>query len=133
MGDLKEITVVARDRIGLLADISEALSERKINIESISVETSERTAIIRLILQDSGKAKSILEGKGMKVMNNDCLVVGIPDHPGELAKLSRLLADHKVHIESAYVLDKEGEKTVLALKISDYKKAKDLLRKRRYL
>lgn len=130
---MKEITVVAKDRIGLLADVSEALSEGKLNIESVSVETSSRTAIIRLVMQHADRAKHALEKAGFKVLDTDALVIGMPDHPGELAKVSRLLADGKIRIESVFVLNKEGDKTVLALKVDDYDVAKKILKQAKYL
>ncbi len=130
---MKEITVVAKDRIGLLADISETLSKENVNIESISVETSHQTAIIRLVVKESAVAKKSLEGIGFKVIDCDALVIGLPDHPGELAKLSRYLAENKIDIESVFVLNKEGSKTVLALKVNDYEQARNLLRAKKYL
>ncbi|MFH0971669.1 MAG: ACT domain-containing protein [Candidatus Micrarchaeota archaeon] len=133
MDEFKEITVVAKDRIGLLADVSEALSSKNINIDSISVESTNRTAIIRLVVQKTSEAKKALESLGMKVMDSGVLVIGMPNHPGELAKLSRILADQKMSIQSVFVLNKEGEQTVLALKVDNYSGAKRILREKRYL
>ncbi|MFH1443084.1 MAG: ACT domain-containing protein [Candidatus Micrarchaeota archaeon] len=133
MDGLKEITVVARDRVGLLADISEILSGRNINIDSVSVETSARTAIIRILVHDTHTAKKTLEAAGFKVVEAGVLVIGLPDQPGELAKMSRILANKKIMIESAFILSKEGEKTVLSLKVDNYSAAKKLLRENRYI
>ncbi len=130
---MKEITVVAKDRIGLLADISETLFNNKINIDSLSVESSDRTAIIRLMLENHSKAKTVLESIGFKVIDTDALVIKLPDQPGELAKISRILADHKLAIESVFILNKEGNQTVIAIKVDNVDKAKKLLKEKKYL
>jgi hypothetical protein len=133
MSDIKEITVIAKDRIGLLADVSEILSTQKINIESLLVETQNQTAIIRLVLQNADVAKKTLIKSGMKVMDADVIVLGLQDKPGELGKLSRILANSKISIDSVFVLSKEGLQTVMALKVNDYEGAKKLLREKKYL
>jgi hypothetical protein len=133
MPDMKEITVIAKDRIGLLADVSEILSTQKINIESLLVETQNQTAIIRLVLQNADVAKRTLIKSGMKVMDADVIVLGLQDKPGELAKLSRVLANGKISIDSVFVLSKEGLQSVIALKVNDYEGAKKLLKEKKYL
>ncbi|HLC48714.1 MAG TPA: ACT domain-containing protein [Candidatus Norongarragalinales archaeon] len=134
MGSTREITVVARDRIGLLADITEALSRSKINIDTISAESSSRNAIIRILTRDAQQAKKVLEEVGFKVLDSDALVIGIPDRPGEIAKISRMMADHKINIESLYVMNKEGGETVAAaLKTDNYDAARKLLRENKYI
>ena len=79
---MREITVVAKDRIGLLADISELLSKNGVNIESVAVETSKRTAVIRVVIRQYEKAKAVLEKGGFKVVDVDVLVVRISEKPG---------------------------------------------------
>lgn len=124
---MKEITIVSKDRIGLLADVSQALAEKNINIESVSVETSGRTAIIRIVTNQEKKADSVLENAGFKPVGADVLVVRLVDRPGELAKTTRLLADNRINIENVFLLNKEGRESVFALRVSDYQKAKKLL------
>ncbi len=134
MNATKEITVVAKDRIGLLADVSETLAKAGINIDSVSVDSSARDSIIRLVVSDPAKSKKVLEAVGFKVMDTDILVVGIPDKPGELAKISRLMADHKINIDSMLVINKEENGSILvAMKASDYPSARKILRERKYL
>ncbi|MFH1750109.1 MAG: ACT domain-containing protein [Candidatus Micrarchaeota archaeon] len=134
MGNTREITVIAKDRIGLLADVTETLSRQRINIDSVSVESSSRNAIIRLLVKDPENAVKALEAAKFKVINSDALVVGIPDKPGELAKLSRVLADHKINIESMFVMNKEETSNVLAaIKVDDYPAARKILRELKYI
>jgi hypothetical protein len=123
-----ELTVIAKDRIGLLADVSEALANAKVNIENIALETSNQTAVTRLLVSDERKARHALETAGFKVVPSDVLVVRLKDRPGELAKITRALADKKINIESTYILSKHGDQTLVAVRCEDVPKAKTALK-----
>ncbi len=127
---VRELTIVERDRVGLLADVSEALGKKKVNIDSVSVEvTPQKTAIIRILTNAYIRAKRVLRKTGFKVMDTDVLVVRLRNRPGELAAMSRSLADEGINIENVYMLSKERGESIFALKISDYRYARQLLKK----
>ncbi len=125
--DMKEITVIANDRIGLLADVSEALAAKGINIHAISVEVISRSCIARIMVEDASAAKKVLEKGGYKVMDADLLVVHLKDQPGELAQVTRKLAKSQVSIHNILMVSRENGQTVLAMHVSDYDKAKATL------
>ncbi|MFH1200342.1 MAG: ACT domain-containing protein, partial [Candidatus Micrarchaeota archaeon] len=117
---MREITIVARDRVGLLADISELLATNGVNVDSLTTETANSTAVVRLVVSGAAKAKVVLETSGFKVMESDVLVVRLADKPGELAKVARVLSEDRVNIHNVFMLSKTGEETLLALKVSNY-------------
>ncbi len=125
---MKELTVIARDRIGLLADISEALAEKKVNISSVSVETAARTAIVRVLAENAAHGRKALEDAGFKVADAEAVMLKLPDRPGQLARISRKLADNGVAIENVMLVSRENNETLLAIKTSDYAKAGRLLK-----
>jgi hypothetical protein len=120
--------VLAKDRIGLLADLSAALGNANINIESISADTIGDKAVIHLVVSDDVKGKEILERKGFIVMSSDALVVRVLDKPGELSKVARVLADAKINIKNVQLLTKEGEIALYMLKVDNAKRAAKLLK-----
>jgi len=125
---MKELLVLAKDRIGLLADLSAALGNANINIESISADTIGDKAVIHLVVSDDVKGKEILERKGFIVMSSDALVVRVLDKPGELSKVARVLADAKINIKNVQLLTKEGEIALYMLKVDNAKRAAKLLK-----
>ncbi|MFH1200341.1 MAG: ACT domain-containing protein [Candidatus Micrarchaeota archaeon] len=127
--DMKEITLVARDRIGLLADISEALAAAGVNIESVSVETAARSAVVRLLVKDAAMARATLSGKGFKVAADDAILVKLPDRPGELARITRRLAQDGISISNVLMVGRENGETLLAITSSDAAKARLVLSK----
>ena len=118
-----------RDRPGLLADVSSILGSKKVNIDSISAERSpNKTAIIRIVTNAYIKAKRVLRKRGYRVMDTDVLVVRMKDKPGELAAMTRLLAEAEINMESMYMLTRAGKESIFALKTDDREAAKRALR-----
>ena len=126
---MKSITVVAEDRVGLLADISYLLGKAKVNIEAISVDVVAGKAVISLTLRDDIKAKGILENSGYKVAESNVVVVKLSDQPGELSKITNTLAQEKINIENVHMLSKDGKTTILAVVVDKPKRAAKLLEK----
>lgn len=124
---MSELTVVAKDRVGLLADISDSLAKKKINIESISVEASGKTAIIHMRVGHAKEAKKSLVAEGFRVIDRNNLLLKLKDKPGELAKVSRKLADSGISIRNVYILDAEKNEKILAMDTSDNDKARKML------
>jgi len=125
---MKELLVLAKDRIGLLADLSAALGQVEINIESISADTMGDKAVIHLVVSDDKKGKEVLEKHGFIVMSSDAIVVRVIDRPGELSKVARILADAKVSIKNVQLLTKEEGLALYILRIDNANKAAKLLK-----
>jgi len=123
---LKSITVVADDRVGLLADVSYILAKSRINIESITVEIVSGKAIIFMGLSDSKKGKDVLEAATYNV-ESDTLVVKVP--PGEMEKLNAELSKNGVKVESSKVLAKDDKVEVVSLAVDKTKRASKVLQK----
>lgn len=127
---MKELTVIAKDRIGLLADVSEALGKNGINIEAISVETGERTAVVRIVTKKPVEAKKTLTEAGFKVLDTNVLVVRMPNKPGQLAKVTRVLAEKGINLQRVYLIGREGTYTLVGMETNtkDFPHAKTILK-----
>lgn len=124
---MAELTIVAKDRVGLLADVSDALAKEGINIEFVSVETTSATAIVHLKVASSPAAKKCLTAAGFRVVDKHNILLRLKDRPGELAKVSRKLADADINIKNVYILDAAKNEKILAMDTSDNAKAKTVL------
>jgi hypothetical protein len=125
---MKELLVLARDRIGLLADLAYVLGQANINIESISADTLGDKAVMHIIVSDDKLGKDMLEKGGFIVMSSDAIVIRIMDRPGELAKVARMLADAKISIKNVQLLTKENKLALYTLRVDNVKKASALLK-----
>ena len=76
---MKSVTVVAEDRVGLLADISYILGKSSINIDALSVDVVGKKAIIALTVKDPKHAGSVLEKNGFGIAEMDSIVIKLPN------------------------------------------------------
>lgn len=124
---MKSITVIAEDRVGLLADISYLLGKAKVNIESIGLDIVAKKAVITLTLKDPEKARSVLENAGYKVTEANIIVLKLEDQPGELSKITNMMAHDKINIENMHMLSRDGKTTILAVTVDKPKRAAKIL------
>ncbi len=126
---MKTITIVADDRIGLLADISYILGKAKLNIESIGVEVVAGKAVVSLGVLDADKAKDVLTQNSYDVKEANVIVVKLTDEPGQFNTITSMLAKEGVDISKVHMLSRDGKVTVIGLTVDKQKKAEKLLEK----
>ncbi|MDQ2070064.1 hypothetical protein [Natronospira bacteriovora] len=124
---IKQLTVIADSRTGLIADISRALAEGDINIRTIeAVEVAEQ-ACVRLQVDDLDGALSRLNREGMTVVAEDVLLLRIPDQPGSLANASNRLAEAGIDIRAITMVHHGERENIVALACADPERARQLL------
>ena len=79
---VKQVSVFLENRAGRLAEVTGILADEKINIRALSLADSADFGILRLIVDDVGRAKSILKQEGLTVGETDVVAVEVPDRPG---------------------------------------------------
>ncbi|PIT84118.1 hypothetical protein COU37_05020 [Candidatus Micrarchaeota archaeon CG10_big_fil_rev_8_21_14_0_10_45_29] len=124
---MKQVTVIVADEVGKLADVSFILGKSKINIDSISVGKVGDKSIINLMVKNEERASSVLEANGYQCLKSDVLVVRLFNQPGELAKLTKLLSDNKVSVESATVVTQGPKYSLYSMKVDKHSKAEKVL------
>jgi hypothetical protein len=121
-----EFSVKLPNRPGELARLTEALHKDSVNIRTVSTEP--KAEIVRLVTDHPDKSREAIRRAGMEFSERNLLVAKLEDKPGELARISRVLADEGVNIDAAYMLDKEGKHVHVALAVSDEQKARNVLK-----
>ncbi len=124
---MKQITLIAKDEVGVLADISYILGKARINIESISVASLEGKAIITMFVKDGKRAKKLLKSNNYKVLESEAFVLKLKDEPGQLSNISRMLSKKGVSIANLYVIAREKGSTIMSIKVDKPKAAKKVL------
>ena len=103
------------------------LADNKVNIHGLSVSDTVDHAVVRLITSDAKRATALLESAGVLVVENEVILLTLPDKPGQLADVAKKLSKAKVNIEYAYGTTEEAGGT-LVLRVSDTKKAQKILK-----
>ncbi len=113
---VSRIIVMARDEVGVIADISQALADEGVNLESINAQVVGEGVTIILTTDRSDRALYILNQAGFKAVSDDALVLRLPDEPGALAGVAGSLKDAGVNIESMHILSRQAGYAMIALK-----------------
>ena len=125
--DMKQITVLVADKVGVLAELSYLLGKARVNIEAISAEVQGGKSVINLVVSDEKKAEMILKSNGYHVLSGEMLVVKLKDAPGALSEISKKLQKAKINIESIYLLTRGEGHSLDAIMVDKPKKAKKVL------
>jgi len=126
--EMKQLTILTENKPGILAKVASLLGGQGVNMESITAETFADSAIIHVITSDFNTAKSLVEKNGFKTVDSEILLFEIIDRPGELGKVATYLANEGINIENIYLLSRKKDKAVLAMKLNDPVKAKQLFK-----
>lgn len=123
----KQLSFEMPNKIGIVAEISAALSESKINLISLfGIETGDM-AIFMLITSDNAAAKKILKKMGANASVTDVLTVEMPNKPGEFRKVSDIIAQAGIDILNVLGTAGSAKSSMVVLKTSDDKKVMKLL------
>jgi|GEM_PF-289806 hypothetical protein len=126
---MRELTIFAKDRVGLLADIAEMMGKNGINIEFLSGEAVAGIAVLHMTFSDELAAASLLEKAGFTVISSEILVLKIPNKPGEIGRISRMLSDEGINIQNIYFMGEKERHGFFAVKVDRYEDAKKILKK----
>jgi hypothetical protein len=119
---VRQLSVFVENKTGHLAAALGTLADGAVNVLSFTIADTIDYGILRLIVDQTERAKEILAANYAVVENR---VVGavIPDQPGELAKVVRLIAESDIDIEYFYL----GGRNTLLLKAEEYERLEALL------
>jgi len=127
---VQQIAIFLENRSGRLADISHILSSQGINIRALSLADTADFGILRLVVDDTTKAKSILKENGFTVGITDILAVEVPDKPGGLDSILQVVKDASLDVEYMYAFtQKSGEVGILLFRFDDLEGAIDIFQK----
>ena len=125
----KQLSFEMPNKVGLMAEISAALSKSKINIISLfGIETGD-LAIIMLITSDNAAAKKLLKKMGADAGAIDVVTIEMPNKPGEFSKVSDIIAQAGIDIYTVMGTAGSARNSTIVLKTSDDKKVLTLLNK----
>ena len=126
---MNRIIVMARNEVGVIADISRTLADEGINIDTISAEALDEKGVITLTTEAYDDALRALTDAGFKTVSDDALILRLPDEPGALAKVAERFKHAGVNIQSLHIVERKAGHTIVALSADDRAKAETLVDK----
>ena len=117
---INQITVFLENRSGQLAEVTGLMAANGLDIRAISIAETSDYGLVRMIVDDSQKASSVLLEHGAILSRNSVWAVEVSDKPGGLAQLLNALAENNVSVEYMYSLfTRNKENAYMVLRISD--------------
>jgi hypothetical protein len=123
-----QLSIFLENKTGRLNDVTKVLSKAGVNMRAFSVADNSDFGILRLLVDNTEKAKSVLKDNGFAVSTTDVIALNISNTVGTLDKILDQLAQAKVYIEYMYAFS-DGEKASVAIKPDDMNAALDTLSK----
>jgi hypothetical protein len=95
-----------------------------VNIRALSLADTKDFGILRLIVNDNEKAKEVLGQKGFTVRKTEVVAVEVPDRPGGLAEIMKVLAEAKINVEYLYAfVQQSGENAIIIFRFDETDRA----------
>jgi hypothetical protein len=101
---MRDLAIRLENRPGALAEMGEVLGSAGVSIEGGGAFVLDGKGIAHFLFEDTSSARKALEEKGIEVLDDrEVLVQKLKqDQPGQLGKLSRMMAEANVNIEVIY-------------------------------
>jgi hypothetical protein len=126
---IHQLSLFLENKPGRLSEPCQVLAKAGINILTLSLADTQQFGIMRLIVRDWEKGKSVLEAAGFVVSVTEVVATEVADRPGGLAEVLEIIEDGSVNIEYMYAFTFRSEdKAVLVFRFDNSSAAISLLR-----
>lgn len=121
---VEQISIFIENKSGRLAEVSGILGQTGVNIRALSLADTSDFGILRLIVDDTEKALSVLREHHFTVSKTDVIGVEVPDSPGGLSTILEILDQNDVNVEYMYAFaDRSGGNAVIIFRFDDIDEA----------
>jgi len=126
MNAVKLVAIFAENKPGLLARVTKILADAGVNLRWLTIATSERFGVIKILADQGERAFASLKGHGLAVSLLDVLAVEVEDRPGALHAVVDCLARRQINVENAsgYVVQ---QRAVLLIEVKALAEARQVL------
>jgi hypothetical protein len=115
---IKQLSVFLENRSGRLTEVTAALAEHHINITAQCVAETSDFGVLRMVVSDPERARSVLSERGFSVSLTEVLCLTTPNVPGALHRALQILSDQHISIDYMYAFA-VGDKAFVVLRTSD--------------
>ncbi|HEY5673429.1 MAG TPA: ACT domain-containing protein [Malonomonas sp.] len=117
---LKQISIFLENAPGRLYAATQALGDAGLNLRSLSISDSSGFGVLRILVSDVAKARRIVMEKQFPARVDEVVAAEIPDTPGSLAKVLKVLMENNINVDYMYALaGTSSGKAVMVFSFSD--------------
>jgi hypothetical protein len=117
---LHQLSVFVENSPGRLRAPCQTLADAGISMATLSLADTKQYGILRLIIRDWPRAKTVLEEAGFSVRVTEVVAVEVPDRPGGLNDVLRVIEQAGINVEYMYAFaEKRDGRAVLIFRFED--------------
>jgi len=125
---IRQYTVFLPNVPGALSKFVELFANEGINIIGIASEIRDDSGVVRVAVDADRKVSHILTGAGFTTIESQMISLQLPDKPGFLLRLTKVLGDNNINITTVYGTSVGGADGRLLLNASDPERAIQILK-----
>jgi hypothetical protein len=125
---VEQISVFLENKSGRLSEVTAILSEANVNIRALALADTSDFGVLRLIVDETEKARQTLKNNGFTVGKTNVVAVAVPDRPGGLHDILMMLHEANLNVEYMYAFVRSsGNNAVMIFRIEKDQDAISLL------
>lgn len=128
---LHQLSVFLENKPGQLKALCHALAAADLNIQTMTLADTKEFGIVRMILHDWERARSVLEQAGFITTISEVLALEVADRPGGLAEVLSIIDETKLNVEYMYAFTfGRHNKAILIFRFDDADTALERLKEK---
>lgn len=129
---VKQFSVFTANRLGRLNELIGTLASQEVHVLALTVLDTTDSAIIRLVVDDPDKARTLLQKQGFPFTESDLIAVEV-NYVTELHNLMAALLEGEVNVNYLYSFIPQAKgRSLLALSMEDNEIAEKVLTKHQF-
>jgi len=125
---VKELFVVTPNKVGMLAEVTDAIAAAGVNIVALAAYGMQDKAHFMIVAEDSQKAANALKAKRFEAKEREVLCVTLSNKVGAAREMAKKLAQAGVDLNSCYGSTGNGSEAFLIMSAKDMDKALEVLK-----
>ena len=126
---IKQISVFLENRPGTLGEMTDVLTEARIDLRALSVAETKDFGIVRMIVSDVYETATVLKDAGYICSMTPVVAVPIPDEVGGLSKVLKALNSASINVEYMYAsLGGKSNSAYMIFRVENNEAAENALR-----
>jgi hypothetical protein len=123
----KELVIAAENKAGTLAEITDAVAGKGVNIEHFCAYAIGDKAVFCLLTSDNEKARASLQAKGFQIKETEVILLRLWNRPGSLAAVAKKMKQNGIDLEYVYGTSSQiGERMTFIFSTKDNDKAAEV-------
>ncbi len=125
---IKQISVLLGNTSGSFDKLCHILDLEDISTKAVSAASTAENSMLRLVVNDSDPAASLLKSYNFNVEVTPVLAVEVPLHTGGMNAILKPLSKAEINIQYIYTtINRIGSETILIIDVDKLEEAKEIL------